>query len=61
MNLEQQAVQVLIIIGIVAVIIVAAILGQMAVKKRRDAVMVLAARLGLQFEPDTNRDLARRF
>jgi hypothetical protein len=54
-------VEVLMIIGVVAVIIVAAILGQMAARKRRDAMTALATRLGLRFDPNTDRDLARRF
>jgi hypothetical protein len=55
-------VQPLVIIGIIAaVIVVAAVFGHVAAKKRREAMTALAARLGLRFDPSRNRDLARRF
>ncbi|NLH44321.1 MAG: hypothetical protein GX448_20980 [Planctomycetes bacterium] len=53
--------QALFIVGVVALIIVAAVFGHLAAKKRREAMMALAARLGLRFEPDKNRDLANRY
>ena len=53
--------QFVIIIGVVAFIIVAAVLGHIAAKKRREAMFALAARLGLRFDPGKSHDLARRF
>jgi hypothetical protein len=52
---------VVVIVGIVALIIVGAIMGHVAAKKRREAMFALAARLGLRFDPGKNHDLARRF
>ncbi len=51
----------LIIVGVIALIIVFAIFGHLAAKKRREAMMALAAKLGLRFEPGKNRDLAHRY
>jgi hypothetical protein len=53
--------QLLVIVGIVAVIIVAVVLGSLAAKKRREAMLALAARLGLRFNPDKDWELARRY
>jgi hypothetical protein len=61
MVVEVQIVQVVVIVGIIALIIVAAIFGHIAAKKRREAMVALAARLGLRFDPDRDRDLARRY
>ncbi|MBN1507819.1 MAG: hypothetical protein JW955_13295 [Sedimentisphaerales bacterium] len=54
-------VQALIIVGVVALIVVAAIFGHLAAKKRREAMLALAARLGLRFDPNKNRELARQY
>ncbi len=51
----------LIFIGIVALIIVGAIFGHLAAKKRSSALAALAARLGLSFDPDKDRDMSRRY
>jgi hypothetical protein len=53
--------ELLIIIGVVAVIIIAAILGQMAARKRQDAMRARADRLGLRFVASEDRGLAQRF
>ena len=53
--------QVLVIVGVVALIIVGAILGYVAAKKRREAMLAMAARLGLRFDPGKDRELARRY
>lgn len=50
-----------IIVGFVAIFIVVAVLGHLAAQKRRQAMMALAARLGLHFDPSKRRDLARRY
>jgi hypothetical protein len=51
----------LIIVGVIALVIVAAVFGHLAAKKRREAMMALAAKLGLRFDPGKNRDLANRY
>jgi hypothetical protein len=51
----------LIIVGVVAVIVVLAVLGYINAQKRRQAMLELAARLGLRFDPGNDRDLARRY
>lgn len=51
----------LIIVGVVALVIVLAIVGHISAKKRREAMMALAARLGLRFDPHKNRDLGTRY
>ncbi len=51
----------LFIIGVIALIIIVAIAGYLSAKKRREAMMALAARLGLHFDPNKNRDLASRY
>jgi hypothetical protein len=40
---------------------VVAIFGQIAARKRRDAMLSLAARLGLRFDPGKDRDIARQY
>lgn len=52
---------VVVIIGVIAIIIVAAVLGHLAAKKRREAMLALAARLGLRFDPGHDRGLASRY
>jgi hypothetical protein len=51
----------LIIVGVIVVVVVVAVLGYLSSQKRRQAMMDLAARLGLQFEPGKNWDLAERY
>ncbi|MBW8040075.1 MAG: hypothetical protein FVQ85_08760 [Planctomycetes bacterium] len=54
----------LIIVGVVALIVVIVVIGILAhisAKKRREAMAALAMRLGLRFDPDKNRELARRY
>jgi hypothetical protein len=51
----------LIIVGVVAVIVVLAVLGYINAQKRRQAMLELAAWLGLRFDPGNDRDLARRY
>ena len=51
----------LIFIGIVALIIVAAVASTASARKRRDAMAALAARLGLRFDPQKDRDVAKRY
>lgn len=53
--------QPVVFIGFIAIVIVVAIFGHLAAKKRRQAMMALAARLGLNFDPDKRRDVARRY
>ncbi len=50
-----------IIFVVVVLIVVGAVLGHLQAKKRREAMGVLAMRLGLRFDPSKNRDIARRF
>ena len=54
-------VEVLFIAGFVALIVVAAVFGHLAAKKRREAMLSLAARLGLRFDPGKDRDIARQY
>ena len=53
--------QPLIIVGFIAIGIVAMVFGVLAARKRREAMRTLAARLGLRFEPGRNRHLARQY
>ena len=48
-------------ISVIAVVVVVAILGYLSAQKRRQAMMALAARLGLQFNPDKDWGLAERY
>jgi len=50
-----------IIIGVIALVIVGAIVCHLQAKKRREAMGALATRLGLRFDPGKSRDMARRF
>ena len=52
---------ILIFVLFVAIVIVAAIFGAIAARKRREAMSALAAGLGLSFNPDKDRSLATRF
>ena len=51
----------LIIVGFIAIAAVAAVLGYLSSLKRREAMVAVAAKLGLHFAPDKNRTLARRY
>lgn len=51
----------LIIVGVIAVIAVVAVLSYLSAQKRRQALMDLAARLGLRFEPQKDWDSAKRY
>jgi hypothetical protein len=51
----------LIIVGVIAAIVVVAVLSYLSAQKRRQAMMELAARLGLQFHPQKDWGLAERY
>jgi hypothetical protein len=51
----------LVIFGVIAVIAIVAILSYLSAQKRRQAMMALAARLGLRFDPQKDWDLAKRY
>jgi hypothetical protein len=51
----------LIVIAFIALFIVIAIAGYISAKKRREAMLALAVRLGLRFDPEKDRDIARRY
>ncbi|MHC4475189.1 MAG: hypothetical protein ACYTEL_06075 [Planctomycetota bacterium] len=51
----------LIIVGVVALIVVFGVLGYLGARRRREAMATLAGRLGLRFDPDKDRELARRY
>ena len=51
----------LIIIGFIALIVVLCVLGYISARKRREAMATLAAKLGLCFDPNNNRDIAQRY
>lgn len=53
--------QYLIIFGFIALFIIIAVYGYISSKKRRQAMMALATRLGLNFYPDKDRDMARHY
>lgn len=53
--------QPLIFIGFLAVVIVVGIFGYISSRKRREAMMALATKLGLRFDPDKDWDMARRY
>ncbi len=52
---------ILILILFVAIIIAAAVYASIAARKRREELAVLAARLGLSFDPENNHALAGQF
>src|ERR1017187_1977963 len=52
---------VLIFVLFVVVVIAAAIYGALAARKRREALSALAARLGLNFNPEEDSGLAERY
>ncbi len=51
--------QPVIVIGFFALVIVVAIFGYLSAQKRREAMLALANKLGLRFEPRKNRHMAR--
>jgi hypothetical protein len=51
----------LIVIGVIAVIVLVAILSYLSARKRRQAMMDLAARLGLRFDPQKDWGLAEHY
>ena len=51
----------LFVVGVIAVVIVLAVASYVSAKKQREAMMALAARLGLRFDPGKSRDLASRY
>ncbi len=51
----------LIIVGVIAVVVVLAIVGYISARKRRQAMLDLAARLGLRWDPQKDWDLAERY
>jgi len=53
--------QPVIIIGFVAFAIVVMVMAHLQAQKRRAAMLALAQRLGLRFDPEKSRDLARRY
>jgi hypothetical protein len=53
--------QFLIIVGIITLFIFFAVIGYINSMKRRQAMIALAARLGLNFYPGKDRDMARRY
>lgn len=53
--------QLLIIVGFIALIVVLATLGYISAAKRREAMAALAARLGLRFDPNKSWDIAQRY
>jgi hypothetical protein len=58
---ESIKMQPLIIVGFVALFIVIGVLGYIGAMKRRQAMMALAARLGLNFYYQKDRDIPRRY
>ena len=53
--------QPLIIVGFIALFIVIGVLGYLSSLKRRQAMMALAAKLGLNFYYEKDRDMPRRY
>ncbi len=51
----------LIFVAFIGLMIVVGVLGYLSAKKRREAMMALAARLGLRFDPGKDWDPARRY
>ncbi len=51
----------LIIVGVIALVVALAVAGYISAQKRRQAMLDLAARLGLRFDPQKDRDLAERY
>lgn len=53
--------ELLIIVGFIAIIVALGILGYISTRKRREAMAAVAAKLGLRFAPGKNRGMARRY
>jgi hypothetical protein len=53
--------QILIIFICIAIFILVVVIGAISAHKRREAFRVLAARLGLKYEPSKSRDMAKRY
>ena len=51
----------LIIVAVIAAVVVLAVVGYISAQKRRQAMLDLAARLGLHFDPQKDWDLAERY
>ncbi|MEJ2649498.1 MAG: hypothetical protein P8016_13950 [Sedimentisphaerales bacterium] len=51
----------LIIVAFIGLFILLAYFGYLSAKKRREAMLALASRLGLHFDPSKDRDIARRY
>ena len=51
----------LIVVGFVAIFIVVLVAGIMSARKRREAMVSLATKLGLRFDPAKDRHLAKRY
>jgi len=51
----------LIVVGFVAIFIVVLVVGIMSARKRREAMVSLAAKLSLRFDPARDRHLAKRY
>jgi len=49
------------LVGVVAIVIVAVVAGIMSARKRREAMVSLAAKLGLRFDPAKDRHLAKQY
>jgi hypothetical protein len=58
---QVESVEPLIVVGVIALIIGIAVFAHISAKKRREAMMALAARLGLRFEPHKNWGLAKEY
>ncbi len=54
-------VQVLVIVAVIALIVIGAIFAHLAAKKRLEAMLAMAARLGLRFDPNKDRSLAKQY
>jgi hypothetical protein len=52
---------ILVVIVVIAIIIVGGYFSYLSAKKRREGLLALAAKLGLQFNPDHDRNIARGY
>jgi hypothetical protein len=53
--------QILIVVVVIALIIVGAYFSYLSAKKRREAMLALAAKLGLHFDPNRDSNIARQY
>ena len=51
----------LIFVGIIAILIIVLVVSIISARKRREAMVSLAAKLGLRFNPDRDRNLAQQY